>query len=533
MASPFADRVIETTPTTGTGAVTLAGAVPGYRRFVEAWTVGAVVYYAIAGGAEWEVGQGTLATATTLSRDSVLASSNGGALVNFSVVAKTILADVPAASIVDAQNPQLTTGLTVTRNALGGSAHTSGLSLLNNTAAALGAQQWSPIAQFTGSQWNTTTGGSDIVDFGIQNQTVQATNSTNNKFWVGYRINNGSWVTLFTVDGTAGLVVSGAPVLSSKSNLATTSSDGLVAQNGTAATSGVPVQYSSRTRWTGAGWNTGTPISQQCDWICEVRPISGATVVNAFVFASQLAGGGYIDRLSFNSSNGGVYAGGLNTGNGFFQAQTVNSGATTDGVVITNVNAASAGTPSRWSARIRFTGFGWNTGSSASQQCDWIVENRPVSGATVSSAVVFASQINAGGYTDRVALMSDGGIEQRGDTKGTGVRRPVTHVSSSGAGVQTVATIPVATNSALAIGGRLVGIKSDNSAVYAYRIDGWALNNGGSVTAGGTATSLGASTTTTAPTITNSGTNAIIQSGDTAATNITWTFHPDTLSAVA
>lgn len=75
----LADRVRETTTTTGTGTVTLAGAVSGFQSFAAIGN-GNTTYYTIAGqgNSEWEIGIGTYtASGTTLSRDTVLASSAG------------------------------------------------------------------------------------------------------------------------------------------------------------------------------------------------------------------------------------------------------------------------------------------------------------------------------------------------------------------------------------------------------------------------------------------------------------------------
>lgn len=93
----FADRVKETTTTTGTGAITLAGAVTGFRTFASALSSGDRVYYAIVTAVsqtEWEVGIGTFTT--TLARDTVLASSNSNALVNFSAGSKEVFVTLPA-----------------------------------------------------------------------------------------------------------------------------------------------------------------------------------------------------------------------------------------------------------------------------------------------------------------------------------------------------------------------------------------------------------------------------------------------------
>ena len=89
-----ADRVQETTTTTGTGTLTLGGAVSQFRTFASAFSTGNLVMYAIAGetGTEWEVGEGTLATTTTLTRSTVIASSNSNNLVNFSAGTKRVFA---------------------------------------------------------------------------------------------------------------------------------------------------------------------------------------------------------------------------------------------------------------------------------------------------------------------------------------------------------------------------------------------------------------------------------------------------------
>jgi len=102
MAFVSADRVKETTTTTGTGTVTLAGAATGYQSFAAIGN-GNTTYYTIAGqtGSEWEVGIGTYTSAgTTLSRTTVLASSNSGSLVTFSAGTKDVWCDYPAGRAV-------------------------------------------------------------------------------------------------------------------------------------------------------------------------------------------------------------------------------------------------------------------------------------------------------------------------------------------------------------------------------------------------------------------------------------------------
>ena len=103
MALVLADRVQDTTTTTGTGTVTLANAPPaGFQSFGTAIGNGNTTYYVINGGSEWEVGVGTYTAAgTSLSRDTVLSSSSGGSLVNFSAGTKLVFVTYPAEKSVN------------------------------------------------------------------------------------------------------------------------------------------------------------------------------------------------------------------------------------------------------------------------------------------------------------------------------------------------------------------------------------------------------------------------------------------------
>ena len=98
MALVVKDRVKETTTTTGTGTVTLAGAAEGFQSFSVVGD-GNTTYYAIvdSGNQAWEVGIGTYtATGTTLSRDTILESSNAGAAVDFAAGDKSVFVTHPA-----------------------------------------------------------------------------------------------------------------------------------------------------------------------------------------------------------------------------------------------------------------------------------------------------------------------------------------------------------------------------------------------------------------------------------------------------
>lgn len=122
MALVLADRVNETTTTSGTGTITLAGAVPNYQTFAVIGN-GNQTYYTIFHQtlSEWEVGIGTYTSAgTLLSRDTVLSSSNSGSLVNFSAGTKNVFCDYPAGKAVfeDVDNNVTVAGNVVAGNGI-------------------------------------------------------------------------------------------------------------------------------------------------------------------------------------------------------------------------------------------------------------------------------------------------------------------------------------------------------------------------------------------------------------------------------
>ena len=94
------DRVKQTTTTTGTGTIDLSGTETGFETFVAGIGDGVQTYYAIVhdGTADFEVGTGTVTDAgtDTLSRQSVISSSNSDNLVNFGAGSKTVFCTLPA-----------------------------------------------------------------------------------------------------------------------------------------------------------------------------------------------------------------------------------------------------------------------------------------------------------------------------------------------------------------------------------------------------------------------------------------------------
>ena len=115
MALVVKDRVRETTTTTGTGTITLGGAATGFQSFSVIGDSNTTFYtIQLANTNEWEVGIGTYTSSgTTLSRDTILESSNGGTAVNFSAGTKDVFVTYPAEKAIYLGN--LPTKMVVTK----------------------------------------------------------------------------------------------------------------------------------------------------------------------------------------------------------------------------------------------------------------------------------------------------------------------------------------------------------------------------------------------------------------------------------
>jgi hypothetical protein len=98
MATFFHDRVKETTTTTGTGNITLLGAVTQYVSFSSRFGINENFYYCVVGqsGSEWEVGKGYLSASSTLIRQNVFESSNSDNAVSFSAGTKDVFVTISA-----------------------------------------------------------------------------------------------------------------------------------------------------------------------------------------------------------------------------------------------------------------------------------------------------------------------------------------------------------------------------------------------------------------------------------------------------
>lgn len=106
------DRVRETSTTSGTGTFTLAGAVTGFQSFSVIGNANTTFYCIVdSTNGTWEVGIGTYTSSgTTLSRDTVLESSNSGSLVSFAAGIKDVFCTYPADRAVVQTTPVTKTG---------------------------------------------------------------------------------------------------------------------------------------------------------------------------------------------------------------------------------------------------------------------------------------------------------------------------------------------------------------------------------------------------------------------------------------
>ena len=144
MALVINDRVKETTTTTGTGAVSLGGAVTGFETFASGVGNSNTTYYVIAHqtASEWEVGLGTLdGDSSDLTRTTVISSSNSDSAVDFAAGTKDVFCTIPASKLIfeDANNDAtigrnltVTGDLTISGDDLTMATNTSGAALIGD-----------------------------------------------------------------------------------------------------------------------------------------------------------------------------------------------------------------------------------------------------------------------------------------------------------------------------------------------------------------------------------------------------------------
>lgn len=263
MALVVKDRVKVSTTTTGTGTITLGAAASGYQNFSVIGN-GNTTYYAIVDSTAgtWEVGIGTYtASGTTLSRDTVLESSNAGSLVNFGAGSKDVFVTYPAERAVyynetnnldisspttisvnsssnalritqtgtgnallveDEANPDATP-FVVNASGLVVSGHDASLQMATNVAHRYLSVTQSVEGNFAGLQVSDNTGGA-IISLVKARGTTVATTATAAQIGdtaglIRFAVANGTNLNSRIADISA--VVTGTPVNSGSSNLGT------------------------------------------------------------------------------------------------------------------------------------------------------------------------------------------------------------------------------------------------------------------------------------------------------------------------
>jgi len=236
-------------------------------------------------------------------------------------------------------------------------------------------------------------------------------------------------------------------VTTTRNNLATTSVDGFIETNITAATAGVPVQYSPRLRMSGTAWNTTSSASNTSDWIIENRPVSGAAPSSNFNFGHSLNGGAFATVMTLSS--GGALSG-MNTINsvstittgGRLQATAagINNALSLNGSLIqtntshfeNDVATAASGTVANQAT----IGFGNailtanNTGVTYTNVSTVYINGPPVASTNVTITNAYSLNVNSGNSRFGGNITATGAITA---ASFNGVAQPV---SGSGAGTR-------------------------------------------------------------------------------------------------
>lgn len=246
--------------------------------------------YALAGAAaNATVGSSTISSGTTTR----ILYDNAGVLGEYTLTGTGTVA-------VMAISPTITTDITSpqyinTINSIGTGTTSVGLLVQNTTAAAAGAQQNTPALKFKSFGWGTTASTSQSLDWWVTSRPVQSTVPTSELYFTS-GLNGTPLVNSMILSSAGTLTVAGVNsslgFTSTRGGNAASSSDGIITQNFTAATSGVPVQISSRLRLSGSAWDGAA--SKVADFGLETIPVNGTSPITSYLkFTSQINAGGY------------------------------------------------------------------------------------------------------------------------------------------------------------------------------------------------------------------------------------------------
>ena len=305
MSLVLADRVRETTTSTGTGTITLGGAVSGFQSFSVIGNNN-TTYYTIAGTSQWEVGIGTY-YGGTLTRDTVLSSSTGSK-IDFSAGSKDVFVTYPAGKSVneDANNRVLIPYTSGTTNV--GSLNVGDATGHTDSGVIAGFTASEPLYLYTSLQ-NTNTGATSYASYAVNDGGHTAygelgINNANYSYLAAGFPNNGFSTPLASfVESYGGplvlgswdsqkisFIVNGAV---STTDAMTINTNGSVAFNGQVGTVGQVLQSNATSAPT---WVT--PASGTVTSVSGTGTVSGLTLTGTVTSSGNLTLGGTLDLSS-------------------------------------------------------------------------------------------------------------------------------------------------------------------------------------------------------------------------------------------
>jgi len=321
MSLVLADRVRQTSTTTGSGTFTLDGSVTGFQSF-DAIGNGNTTYYTITIDSQWEVGIGTYSSGT-LTRDTVISSSTGSKIV-FGVGTKDVFVSYPAEKSVnqDANNRVLipyTSGVTDV-----GSLNVGNATLHTDSGVIAGFTASEPLYLYTSLQ-NTSTANTSYASYAVNDggHTAYAELGINNSNYsysaAGYPNNGFSTPLASFVESYGGPLVLGSwdnQKISfitygavNTTDAMTINTNGSIAFNGQVGTAGQVLQSNATSA---PSWVT--PSSGSVTSVSGTGTVSGLTLSGTVTGSGNLTLGGAITGFATSGANTNITSVVLTTG---------------------------------------------------------------------------------------------------------------------------------------------------------------------------------------------------------------------------
>jgi len=321
MSLVLADRVRQTSTTTGSGTFTLDGSVTGFQSF-DAIGNGNTTYYTITIDSQWEVGIGTY-SAGTLTRDTVISSSTGSKIV-FGAGTKDVFVSYPAEKSVnqDANNRVLipyTSGVTDV-----GSLNVGNATSHTDSGVIAGFTASEPLYLYTSLQ-NTSTANTSYASYAVNDggHTAYAELGINNSNYsysaAGYPNNGFSTPLASFVESYGGPLVLGSwdnQKISfitygavNTTDAMTINTNGSIAFNGQVGTAGQVLQSNATSAPSWVTPSTGSVTS-----VTGTGTVSGLTLSGTVTNSGSLTLGGAITGFAISGANTNITSVALTTG---------------------------------------------------------------------------------------------------------------------------------------------------------------------------------------------------------------------------